>query len=355
MRRFLFAILILFAIFLIISRVAEVENVIDTFRRADIRFLAIAFGVQLLWNVNLAASFWSIYGLLGVKESMLRLIGLVAAASFVNGVTPTMGMGGMTVLIADGQRRNHRTGRVTTSAAVYILYEYSAVLMILSVGLTILFRRNQLTPGEIIASGILVFMAVGLATVLILGMRSEKQLATVLGWLGGLVNKIMRPFIRRNYLDLSRARTFAADIANGLAEARRSHRGLLLPLGFALSSKILMIGVLLLVFTAFGEPYSAETLIAGFSIGYLFTIVAITPYGIAFAEGALALTLNSMRVPLATAAVIALAYRGVTYWLQLVYGMIAFRWFNSQPASLPVSESERAHLSPQQSKAPPRG
>jgi uncharacterized protein (TIRG00374 family) len=198
-------------------------------------------------------------------------------------------------------------------------------------------------------------MAMGLATVLFLGMRSERQLAKLLERLGGLVNRIARPFIRRDYLDLSRARTFAADIANGLAEARRSRRGLLLPLGFALSSKILMIGVLLLTFMAFGEPYSAETLIAGFSIGYLFTIVAITPYGIGFAEGALALTLNSMRVPLATAAVIALAYRGVTYWLQLVYGLIAFRWFNRQPASLPASAPEVAPLSPQQSKAPPKG
>jgi uncharacterized protein (TIRG00374 family) len=355
MRRFLFAIVILFAIFVIITRVAEVENVIDTFRRADLRFLVIAFGIQLLWNVNLASSFWSIYNLLGLREGMLRLIGLVSAASFVNGVTPSMGMGGMTILIADGQRRNHRAGRVTTSAAVFILYEYTAVLMILSVGLWILFRRNQLTPGEIIASGILLFMAMGLATVLFLGMRSERQLAKLLERLGGLVNRIARPFIRRDYLDLSRARTFAADIANGLAEARRSRRGLLLPLGFALSSKILMIGVLLLTFMAFGEPYSAETLIAGFSIGYLFTIVAITPYGIGFAEGALALTLNSMRVPLATAAVIALAYRGVTYWLQLVYGLIAFRWFNRQPASLPASAPEVAPLSPQQSKAPPKG
>ncbi len=350
MRRILFAIVLLFAIFLIISSVAEVEKVIDTLRRADWRFLAMAFGIQLVWLINLAWSFWSIYRLLGVREDLLHFFGLVAAASFVNIVTPTLGMGGMTVLIADGQRRNHPAGRVTTSAALYILYEYLSVLMILAVGLTVLFRRSQLTTGELIASGTLLLMVVGLASILFLGMRSERQLATLLAWLGGLVNRLMRPFVRRDYLDLSRARTFAADIADGLIEARRARRGLLLPLGFALSSKILMIGILLLVFLAFGEPYNPETLIAGFSIGYLFTIVAVTPAGIGFAEGALVLALNSMRVPLATAAVIALAYRGVTYWLPLVYGMIAFRWVDGQAAPQPAVGPETAH---QNNRNPP--
>jgi uncharacterized membrane protein YbhN (UPF0104 family) len=43
------------------------------------------------------------------------------------------------------------------------------------------------------------------------------------------------------------------------------------------------------------------------------------------------LALNSLRVPLAAAAVITLAYRGITFWLPLAYGMLAFRWVGRKP------------------------
>jgi uncharacterized membrane protein YbhN (UPF0104 family) len=69
-------------------------------------------------------------------------------------------------------------------------------------------------------------------------------------------------------------------------------------------------------------------LIAGFSIGYLFLIVSPTPAGIGFVEGALTLGLRSLHVPLGDATVVALAYRGLTLWIPLFFGMLAFRWLS---------------------------
>jgi uncharacterized protein (TIRG00374 family) len=93
-----------------------------------------------------------------------------------------------------------------------------------------------------------------------------------------------------------------------------------------LSSKVLLIIVLFLIFMAFDVPVSAGTLIAGFSIAFLFTIVSPTPNGVGFVEGALTLTLASFYIPLSDAAVVAITYRGVTFWLPLVFGMLALRW-----------------------------
>jgi uncharacterized membrane protein YbhN (UPF0104 family) len=38
------------------------------------------------------------------------------------------------------------------------------------------------------------------------------------------------------------------------------------------------------------------------------------------------LVLTSLNVPLASAAVITLAYRGVTFWFPLLLGFVALRW-----------------------------
>jgi uncharacterized protein (TIRG00374 family) len=170
-------------------------------------------------------------------------------------------------------------------------------------------------------------------------MYSEENLGRFLAWGGRIVNRLLRPFRRnktKDYLSIERAYTFAHDIAEGMRELQGKPRELVLPLFLALSSKLLLIIVLFFVFWAFGVPPSLGTLIAGFSIAFLFMIVSPTPNGVGFVESALTLTLASFYIPLSDAAVIAITYRGVTYWLPILFGFIAMRWLGGvekvQPA-----------------------
>jgi uncharacterized protein (TIRG00374 family) len=71
-------------------------------------------------------------------------------------------------------------------------------------------------------------------------------------------------------------------------------------------------------------------LIAAFSIGYLFLIVSPTPAGIGTVEGALTLALSTMYIPMGSAVVIALAYRGITFWVPLAFGGIALRMLENR-------------------------
>jgi hypothetical protein len=113
-----------------------------------------------------------------------------------------------------------------------------------------------------------------------------------------------------------------------------------------LSKQTLLIMIFFLMFLAFNQPFSVGTLIAGYSIGYLFLIVSPTPSGIGFVEGSMTLALASFRIPLAAAGLITLAYRGITLWLTILYGMVSLRIINrkndspsgttpSQPAQPP--------------------
>jgi len=205
---------------------------------------------------------------------------------------------------------------------------------VLLLGLTVLFRRNQLTGAEITASLILLVLAVGVSSLLYIGMRSGEQLGRVLAWMAQRVNALVRPFLKREYLSIDRAHEFGHEVSEGLRHARKAPENLLLPAALALSSKALLISILFFVFMAFRQPFSVGTLIAGFSIGYLFLIISPTPSGIGFVEGILTLTLRGLNVPLAAAALIALAYRGVTLWFPLAYGAIAFRYVGRGAARL---------------------
>jgi uncharacterized protein (TIRG00374 family) len=326
MRKLILPLILLLALYFLYSRLAEVEQVAATLQRGDWKWLSLALVVHIAWIVNMGASYRAVYRLLGIEEKTERLSALAAAAYFVNVVAPTAGMSVMAVFIADGRRRGHPVGRVTVATALFVLYEYLGFLVVLGLGLIVLFRRGQLFTGEIIATILLLIIASALGLLVYLGARSADALGRVLARSAQFINLLAFPFIRREYLHVSRAYEFAQEIAEGLREARRSQEGLILPAALALSSKALLITVLFLVFMAFQQPFSTGTIIAGFSIGYLFLIVSPTPSGLGFAEGAMTLALTSLRVPLAPAGIITLAYRGITFWLTLAYGALAFRW-----------------------------
>ena len=332
MRRLFFSFALVAGIIFIITQIQDFGSIVDTVKRSYLRFLFLAIAVQGIWLLNVAALYRTIYRVLGIDESLIQMMLVAAAANFVNVVTPTAGVGGMAIFISEARRKDYSSGRITVASAMFVLFDYVGFLMVLALGLIVLFRRDKLQISELAASGVLLLIAIGIASLLYLGMYSEQKLGRFLASVATLVNKIARLVQRdktRDYLSVDRAFTFSRDIADGMRELRGKPRELLIPLLLALSSKVLLIFVLFFVFLAFGVPPSLGTLIAGFSIAFLFMIVSPTPSGVGFVEGALTLALASFYIPLSDSAVITIAYRGITFWLPLLFGMVAIRRLDS--------------------------
>jgi len=352
MRKLLIALLLLLGCAFLFSRITDLQQVAETLRKGDWRWLLFALAIQLAYVVNTGASFWAIYRLLGMNEKIERLTLLAQAANFVIVIAPSAGMGGIAVFAADARKRGHSTGRVTTAAALFVLYDYLATLIVVLMGLLVLFRRDKLHASEISAAVFILLLAIALASLLYLGMQSGEKLAAALAWIGSRINRVLGIFTKRKQLDLESARNFALDAAEGLVQARRSPDGLLLPFALAMSNKALMMAILFLMFLAFGQPFSIGTLVAGYAVGYLFTIVSPTPSGIGFVETAMTLGLNSLRVPLAPAALIVLGYRAYTLWLPFLYGMLAIRWVGRSSEEDPAQGCAQAQVDPSPSSIP---
>jgi phosphatidylglycerol lysyltransferase len=96
-------------------------------------------------------------------------------------------------------------------------------------------------------------------------------------------------------------------------------------LAVALSAHLVDLASLYVLFLAFHEPVGIGVLVAGYAMGMLFWIVSITPQGIGIVEGMMALVYTSLGVPAAQATVVALAFRGLTFWLPLLIGFILLR------------------------------
>ena len=341
MRRFLYALLLFLAIAFAVSQLAEFEQIAATLRRGAWYWLALAIAVQAVYLVNLAAGYRAAFRTVGVEESLAAVLPLVVAANFVNVVTVSGGIAGMAIIADDARRRGRSPARVTIGGVLYVLFDYAAFLCVLTVGFLILLRRHDPTAADAIAASILVAIAAGLGLLLALGLRSASALEWVLARAARLVNWSLRPILHRETLSEATAHEFAADAAEAFGiMGRQPRRNWLLPLALTLSAKALLISILFLVFLAFRQPFSAGTLIAAFSLAYLFFIVSPTPSGIGIVEGAMPLALRSLRVPLGSAVVITLAYRGLTFWLPFLYGFVALRWLGQRRAAGPAAAEQ---------------
>ena len=328
MRKLIIPFILLLGLVFIFINIAEVQEVAETLQRGELGVIILAFGVQLLWSLNVAASYHAVYHAVGLEEKMGKLFILVLAANFLNVIAPSGGVGGIAVFISEARRQGYSSARVTVSGALVVLFDYIAFLFVLFFGLVVLFRRNNLTMTEIIPSIILLLVAVVLGTLIYLGIHSESALARALAWMAHMVNRFLWIFIHREYLSEQRAYSFAHEASSGLLRLRQKPHDLLVPFALGLSSKALLILILCLVMVAFKVPFSVGTLIGGFSIAYLFLIVSPTPAGIGVVEGAMTLGLTSLNISLGAATVVTLAYRGITFWAPLLIGFAAIRWLD---------------------------
>jgi len=325
MRKFIFFAVISLTVFFIITRFTEVQSITETIKTGDWRFLIIALILEFLWLFNIALSYKFIFSSLGLKERIPKLVILSSAANFVNVVAPTGGIGGMAVLINNAKQKGDSSGRTTVAGVLFVLLDYIGFLSVLTLGLIVLFRRNNLNSAELTASAILFIVASIMATLLVIGMNSPRTLSRIFYITATKFNRVIIFLRRKKRVSPINSYRFANEIANGLREIRRRPERLILPAGLALTSKLLLICILLLIFLSFDVSFSIGTIIAGFSIGYLFFVVSPTPSGLGIVEGALTLGLVSLYVPLNQAAAVTLAYRGVTFWVPLIIGLVSFR------------------------------
>jgi uncharacterized protein (TIRG00374 family) len=325
MRKVLIAIVLLLGVLLVIFSFSEIENIVHTLELSDWRLWGLALVVELIWLYNLGTSFRVLYRLMGIEENGRHLFWMASAANFINVVAPSAGIGGMALFLDDAKKRNHPTGHVTVIGALFVLYDYFAFLCLLALGWVVLIRRNNLDSGEIIASFIMLGLAIGLASILYLGYRSGERLGNALAGGVRIINRLFNPFIHRPYLSEAGARRYAFEISDGLLAIKGKRKELIWPFLFALNNKAILLIILAISFLAYQVPFTAGTLVAGLSVAYLFTIVSPTPAGLGFVEGALTVALNAMRVPLGSAAVITLTYRAITFWFPLAVGAFALR------------------------------
>ncbi len=308
------------------GNLADLLNVLQ--RGRPIWILA-ALGLQLLWFLNQAALYQAIYALLGLPARVRRLLPIVLASNFVNFATPTASLGAIPLFLRDAEERGLDPGKVALTNVVRLLLNLAWFSLPLSFSLVVLFLRHKLRMYHIIASSILLAVTILMVAGIVMAGLRPGGFARRLGWAVGRLNRFGERLLKRDVLSEERARTFAGQFGEAAIVLWQGRRRLPRPLIHSMLHDGLELGVLYAMYMAFpgpGAPLSLVLLVTGYTIGVLFSVVAITPQGLGVVEGALVAAFTSLGLPMMRAAVVMLAYRGLSFWLPLVAGFAALRW-----------------------------
>ncbi len=325
-----------------LSRSAEILELLQSLSRGRLDWILLAAGLQMLYAVVYAALHQAAFATVGVQSSVGELLPVLFASVFVNVAAPMTGAAGMALFADDAARRGESPTRTAAGNLLVMVADFIAFSVWLALGLVLLWQRGALQAYQLAAAGVLLLMTAGLAGVLWAGARWPQRLRALLAFVQRVLNAAGRLLRRPALLQADWARRNAHEFSAAAraigARPQRLGQGLL----WALAMHLVDVACIAVLFLAFGYHASLDVLLAGYAIGMLFWIVAITPGGLGAVEGAMTLAFVSLGVPPLQSTLVVLAYRGLGFWLPVAIGFFLLRRVRSfgggepSPAASPI-------------------
>jgi uncharacterized protein (TIRG00374 family) len=319
-RNWILWLLLVAFVWLLATRRAEAEYLLETLQRGRWGWVLVAALMQMMYYMLFAASYWSAFDTVEVQSRLRDLVPITFAALFVNVVAPTGGTGGTALFWDDIRRRGYSSSRAAAGTLFQLVAHFGSFSLILLIGLTYLFLQNNLQTYEVLAAAILLGMVFALSAVLLLGLWRPEWLRSLMFWLQNTANRITTHLHRPSLFESAWAAKHSQEFADAALAIGKSPTRLARTLGIALAAHIFNLMCLYVLFRAFGEAITLGPLVAGYAVGLLFWIVSPTPQGIGIVEGIMALVLTSLHIRGEIATTVVLAFRGLAFWLPLGIG-----------------------------------
>ncbi len=323
-RRWLLLLLLVGFVVLVTSRFTDAKHLIAT--------LAQGKWIWVLASIILHVIYFALYALLyqigfdavEVKSRVSQLVPVLFASLFVNAVVPTGGTGGAALFIDDAAQRGQSGARAAVGTVLVFLADLGTLIPFVMVGVIFLSLQHELQIyGSIGVAFFLIFVAF-VTGALLLARRSEDQLRRVLGWLQRTANRVGGHFNRPGLLADDWADKNANQLSAAAVAIADHPQQLRLTMILGMVLHVVNLLGLYMLFLAFQQPVRLGTLVAAFGMGIVFFVISIFQ-GAGVVEGIMTLVFTTAGIPKEKAVVIALSYRGLTFWLPLLLGFLFLR------------------------------
>ncbi len=309
------------AVVIVLSRLANAQVLLEILTQINLVFVVVALLAMVMWLFFNAATIESLLRVIKHKLPFGKLTITYLAAQFAGVVLPSIGLASILVFVKELKQRDFNSSHGLAIGFLFYLTGYVTFSVLLIVALAILSARQDLSIYQALTA-VVMFFIVGLGIlVFIVIARSRKDTAATLTLVFSLVNVLSRLVRRRPLVTQEKLYQLSGGLHETIEHFVDQPKRLAGPSAWAFLSHLAMMMVLGFLFLAAAEPIPVDILATGYAIGWLFSVVSITPQGVGFVEAAMIGTFTSLGVAFELATVVVLAYRGITFWLPFMFAL----------------------------------
>ena len=321
-RTVLWGFLAAFSALAILGAFVGVERVVAGLAAADAGTAAAAPVAVALWLVSWGLSLYVALRTLGVDVTPTRAVLTYASATFLNGLTPFAQVGGealSAVVISRSTGAEYETGLAAVTAVDIVnllpspLFALAGAVALVAAGT----RSAALGPAALAILGVSTAMVAAGALAWRFRSRVERSLTRVGVGAATAANRLAG---RPTPVDAVRLARRIESFLAGTGRVFGRRRRLATCLGLSTAGWACLVAALWLSLRAVGYPAPAGLVTFVLPVGMLAIAIPL-PGGVGGVEAALVgLLVTVGGVPVAGATAGVLLYRGVSYWLPLLFG-----------------------------------
>ncbi len=220
--------------------------------------------------------------------------------NFVNHILPSGGAAGFSYLGWVLHRHGVSPGRATMAQIIRFVLTFVSFVSIVILAVVVLVFDHKIDQTITIITTVLVVTAVAGTSFLIYVVGNRHRMVRLSGWTTHAINKVISVFTRgrKNHtLQLPVVEGFFGDIHQDYLEIRREKKILVRPLGWAVSTNILDVLLILISFGSLGYWINPAIVFIAFGISSVVSIISASPGGAGVYEAIMISFLVSSGVP----------------------------------------------------------
>lgn len=328
-RRWVWIVIFLALTIVVSSRFTDARDLVQTLSKGIWQWIVIGVIIHIIYFSLYSFLYQAGFKTVGVQTSVGGLIPVVVASIFVNTVAPFGGVAGGALLVNYAVKQGQSGARAAVGLLLVLLVDLVTLIPFILAGFMYLYQRRALAFYEILAGVIFVLFVMLLTGMIMLSGWRLIYVQRVLAWLQGIINRVAARFGKADFTGEDWFERIANDLAAAAKAIRRHPRDLSLTVAWGFVVHLVNLIGLYAFFLAFRQSVEVGGLVAGFSLGIVFYVIAVIPQGVGAVEGIMGLTFTSLGISSTKAITIALAFRGVNFWMPMAVGMLILPYISA--------------------------
>jgi hypothetical protein len=258
--------------------------------------------LQVLHYIAHGSALRAGFAAVSIERRKRDCVSITLAALAVNVAAPSMNVAGAAFVVDEAKKHGFSAVKSVAAVAITVLTDGMVFICGSILVAILLFSKQELSPSVLLG---IMFLTAIILSLMTYGIYLWKRPHRA-NWLFGVLGKERA---------LRWKEEWGALTSMKIPSGKFWHVGIC-----EFWSHVTNLLSLVLLFMAFGiDPINLIPIVA-YMVSVLFVIFSPTPMGIGFAEGGMALTMVGMGVPEAQATAITIAFRGLSFWLPLLFG-----------------------------------